>query len=320
MSEHDDRSRGATSASGQPSMLQLPLDARVRCGCIPVAAALVLVAVVALTARTCAVRRDASKPPPVTPWREATPTALPASPTPVPTATPEPTPTETPPPSPTWTLAPPTPTATATLRPTWTPIPTLEATPTALPTATKRPTQTPEPTPTLAATPTERPTETPTGGLTPVAATPPAGAIACSDEVRQVVEGAARAQAEYMEGALTSEDLDDVWGNAAADARTQADNLVAYRDDGIADLEIVDVRWDVDGCWVTSYGGWAKVTVSELWVYEARLSCASGETHTSEWVESFPHEVYAVVREGEGWRVDSWLTGPVVVQRRWACP
>jgi hypothetical protein len=293
----------------QPKMLRLPLDGRLGCGCIP----LVVLAIIAVSSvvsiRGCAARRQARGLPPVTPFEEATMTPVPPTATPLP-ATPTPLPTETFTPAP-----PPTATWTPTALPTWTPIPTLPPEPTATATQTRAATPTPLPTATQTPTPVAMATSSFEADLEAT----PEGSSPCTAEVREVIQNAAEAQALYMEGALDVAGLEQAWGNAASDARVEADRLGQYRDGEIQSVKLLDVSWELDGCWAQVYEDWVRVTVGERWTYEAELGC--GETTvTAQWIEHFSGEVYALTRVDGGWRITSWLTGPAVVEQTWGCP
>jgi hypothetical protein len=123
-----------------------------------------------------------------------------------------------------------------------------------------------------------------------------------------------------MEGALAAQALVETWGDAAGTAQEQAERMTYYRDAGIAAVEIVDVRWSLGACMARDHEGWVQVMLATRWQYNARLTCAGGGIESSSWVETFPAESYALVGQGAGWRIASWLPGAPVAERRWRCP
>jgi outer membrane biosynthesis protein TonB len=299
-------------------MLRLPLKSGLRCGCYPILL-LVIVALLFLTVgRTCI--RKAGPAPTATagslpPAAAVTPTMASTSTSPpMPTWTPVPAATQTPLPTPTPVV--PTATATWTATPTPTPNPTQTPTVTPSPTPTDTPTQTPTPTraPTQTPTPTRAPTETPTPTRAAV------GEALCDAPIQTAIEGAMEAQAQYMEGTLSAEALYDAWGEAAVYAQEQADQMIAYRDDAVQRVEIVDVTWELLSCAVEREGDRVRVAAGERWTYTAQVDCTSGSKRTSSWVDAFPAEEYYLVLGAEGWRIRSWRTGPVQIEARWTCP
>jgi hypothetical protein len=142
----------------------------------------------------------------------------------------------------------------------------------------------------------------------------------CDDQVRAAIERAMEAQAQYMEGVLPAEALSEASGDVAIYAQQQADLMLDYRTERIQDVEIVEVTWTIERCEARLAGERAQVSATERWTYRAELACASGEARDSTWVDFFPAESYTLVRSGEGWRIASWLTGPVRTEAMWVCP
>ena len=214
------------------------------------------------------------------------------------------------------------PTAVPTASHTPTLLPTVPASPTPVPTRTREPLPTPTPTPQATATPTAIPTAawTPTPTLAPPtsAAVAPT-ASACDASLVATIERAAEAQAGYMEGELDASVLAEAWGGAAADARAQAERMMAYRAGDIVGVDVTKVEWAVGNCRARTYSGWVQVTVSEEWRYTAQLTCASGAVETSVWAEVFASETYALVPDSGGWRIQSWLIGAPNAETRWRC-
>jgi hypothetical protein len=138
--------------------------------------------------------------------------------------------------------------------------------------------------------------------------------------VQAVVEGAAEAQARYMEGTLPASGLAEACGDAAGDAQAQADRMIDYRTAAISGVKILDVTWTLDTCRVEGTGDRVRVLASERWTYEAELICASGGVHPSTWVEAYPGELYVLVRADGGWRILSWIIGPAETAQWWRCP
>ena len=204
-------------------------------------------------------------------------------------------------------------------------LPTVPASPTPVPTRTREPLPTLTPTAQATAIPAAIPTATliPTPTLTPPA--PPTSAAAtptpsaCDASLVATIERAAEAQAGYMEGELDASVLAEAWGGAAADARAQAERMMAYRAGGIAGVDVTKVEWAVGNCRARTYNGWVQVTVSEEWRYTAQLTCASGAVETSIWAEVFASETYALVPDSGGWRIQSWLIGAPNAETRWRC-
>ena len=122
-----------------------------------------------------------------------------------------------------------------------------------------------------------------------------------------------------MEGTLPAGELRSAWGAAASDAQNQADLMILYRGDGITGVKITDVTWELSACRARSDEDRADVTVSEQWAYKANLTCASTAGRTSWWIDVFPSQEYVLVRTTNGWRVNSWLTGPVEGSVIWTC-
>lgn len=216
----------------------------------------------------------------------------------------------------------PTPLPTASRTPLLLPTPTLVV---STPTATQRPSPTASPTAGATATLPATSTATPMPTLTPTAqassssgaATPEA--VACDTSLLAAIERAAEAQAAYMEGTLDEAGLTEAWGGAATDAQGQAERMMAYRAGNILGVEVTEVEWTVNSCAARAYRGWTQVAVSEEWRYTAQLSCASGSTETSTWVEAFSSELYALVPGPDGWRIESWLSGRPDREARWRC-
>jgi hypothetical protein len=146
------------------------------------------------------------------------------------------------------------------------------------------------------------------------------GSVPCDESILAVIEGAAEAQAAYMEGTLPAEALSDAWGEAAVHAQEQADLMIQYRDTRVQHVEIVDVTWVLENCVVERQGDRARVTARERWTYEADISCTSGGERRSSWVDVFPAEELVLVKTADGWRISSWLTGPVETAAKWTCP
>jgi hypothetical protein len=146
------------------------------------------------------------------------------------------------------------------------------------------------------------------------------GSDLCDGSIQSVIERALEAQALYMEGALSAEELGAAWGDSAHDAQSQADRMLSYREGGVQGVQIVGVSWAIERCQARRDGDRAQVTVGERWTYRADLTCASGTAHDSSWVDVFPAESYVLVRSGDGWRIASWLTGPVSTEAQWTCP
>jgi hypothetical protein len=220
-------------------------------------------------------------------------------------------------------------TRTATPKPTPALLPTASPTPTLVPTWTLVPTRTPEPlptaSPTVGATATAAATATATLTPTPTQPAPSPTEVAmpeavpCDASLLAAIEGAAEAQAAYMEGNLDEVGLADAWGGAAADAQTQAERMMAYRASDITGVEVTEVEWTVNSCAARAYRGWTQVAVSEEWRYTAELTCASGDVETSTWIEAFSSELYALVPVPGGWRIESWLSGRPDRVARWHC-
>jgi hypothetical protein len=294
-------------------MLKLPLRTRSRCSCIVIVVILVAVGL-AFATRGYMSRRNADLVPTAVAHSSLTPAQ------PLPTATATNTATATPAaintPLPTATD---TSTVTHTPTTTNTPLPAATNTPLATPAATNTPAATDTPLPTLTPTSTNTPAATNTPLATPAVATTP-GWIVCDATVMSVIEGAAAAQAAYMEGGISATDLAETWGAAAPYARSQADQMVFYRTAQISEVRITGVEWEILSCQMQAAGSLMRVVLTERWRYQATLSCSPDGTHSSTWSEVFPAETFALVREGEGWRIDSWLTGPVEVEQWWTCP
>lgn len=293
-------------------MLRLPLRRPAGCGCL--VAALVVVALLILSGGVYAWIEDRG-------WTWPPPrTALVTSTMP-PTANPLLTANSSPTAMPSLTAIPSPPAATATLPPaeataTSSPAPTATSTPAATPSPTYTPPATPTHTPT--ATPTLPPTATSTVPATPTAAT--VGAVACNAAIKAVIELAAEAQAQYIEGTLEGAALSAAWGGAAADAQEEAGRLLAYIDAFVPQVEIENVVWTVLECQMMPQPGWVRVTTSERWAYHAALECVPGERRAAARVELFPAQVYALSWNGQAWQIDSWLTGPAEVEAQWRCP
>jgi hypothetical protein len=122
-----------------------------------------------------------------------------------------------------------------------------------------------------------------------------------------------------MEGKLDPAALAAAWGDAAADARVQAERMMSYRTADILSVEVTEVQWSMTNCRARSYEGWAQVRVSEEWRYVAQLTCSSGIAETSVWAETFPSETYALVPDGDGWLIRSWRIEAPESQSRWRC-
>jgi len=201
------------------------------------------------------------------------------------------------------------------LPPTETPTPTVTATPTLTPSPTLSPTATQTPSP----SPTETPTPTPTATAT---STPTPTPERCGTDITATIRNAMTAQASYMEGDLAGNDLCLTWGNVATEAQWQADRMITYHTNEISGVEQMTVTWQLRDCRVVDRpsAGTVKVATDEYWVYNAILTCISGETRPSYWIDAYPNGTYTLVNTGELWCITGWDLGPIETGAIWRCP
>ena len=129
-----------------------------------------------------------------------------------------------------------------------------------------------------------------------------------------------------MEGKLPASGLDAACGNAAAEAKRQADRVISYHTAEITSVTILDVGWEIEDCRVAEEASEDRLTVitREYWTYEAELNCASGVVHTSLRSERYLAGTYylirGLIRGTEGWIIDDWELGKKVAITYWSCP
>lgn len=201
-------------------------------------------------------------------------------------------------------------------------LPSPTSTPTAMAMPTHTPTETspPPPTATATATPTNTSAPTPTSTLAPTPTPGPQGD--CAEPIIRVILAAGEAQARYMEGHLSADDLAQAWSGAAAEARRQADRMIQYRAGGIRSIQVSRVSWQLVTCRVVEAIGENRVRVvtEEHWTYEANLDCGQAMLQPSVWLDRFPAEEYILVRQNSEWRIESWAIGQGTKSSRWQCP
>ncbi|MDW8099834.1 MAG: hypothetical protein RML36_10180 [Anaerolineae bacterium] len=200
------------------------------------------------------------------------------------------------------------------------PSPTSTPTVTATPTHTPTKVPSPSPTATATATPTDTPIPTPAPALVPTPTFTPQGD--CAEPIVRAILAAGDAQARYIEGRLSADDLAQTWGGAAGEARRQADRMIQYRAVGIRNIQISRVSWQLVACRVVETIGEDRVRVvtEEHWTYEANLDCGQATLQPSIWLDRFPAEEYVLVRQDSEWRIEGWAIGQGTKPSRWQCP
>lgn len=194
--------------------------------------------------------------------------------------------------------------------------------PTSTPTAMPTPTETPTSPPTATATPTPTDTPAPTSTPTPLSTPTPGPQGDCTEPIVRAILAAGEAQAQYMEGRLSADDLVRAWGGAAGEARRQSDRMIQYRAGGIRSIQISRVSWQLVACRVveTVNEGRVRVTTEEHWTYEANLDCGQATPQPSVWLDRFPAEEYVLAQQDGEWRIESWSIGQGTKPARWQCP
>jgi hypothetical protein len=136
----------------------------------------------------------------------------------------------------------------------------------------------------------------------------------------ETIERANHAQEDYLLGRGTLEQLNAAWGDAAPEARRQADRLRQAAQASGATL--TDVRWEIGACTVSARPGpdLLEVRTEETWTYVATLNCPPGRTARAERIVTYPGEIYRLAAREGGWRILRWTPGEGSLQQDWRCP
>lgn len=188
------------------------------------------------------------------------------------------------------------------------------------------------PTPVPFPSPSPSPTGIPSAPLTPTSPraspspvpspspSPTSSPFACDPGVMETIERANHAQEDYLLGRGTLEQLNAAWGDAAPEARRQADRLRQAAQASGATL--TDVRWEIGACTVSARPGpdLLEVRTEETWTYVATLNCPPGRTARAERIVTYPGEIYRLAAREGGWRILRWTPGEGSLQQDWRCP
>jgi hypothetical protein len=133
-------------------------------------------------------------------------------------------------------------------------------------------------------------------------------------------ERANRAQEDDLLGRGTLEQLNAAWGDAAPEARRQADRLRQAAQASGATL--TDVRWEIGACTVSARPGpdLLEVRTEETWTYVATLNCPPGRTARAERIVTYPGEIDRLAAREGGWRILRWTPGEGSLRQDWRCP
>jgi len=188
------------------------------------------------------------------------------------------------------------------------------------------------PTPVPFPSPSPSPTGIPSAPLTPTSPraspspvpspspSPTSSPFACDPGVMETIEQANHAQEDYLLGRGTLEQLNAAWGDAAPEARRQADRLRQAAQASGATL--TDVRWEIGACTVSARPGpdLLEVRTEETWTYVATLNCPPGRTARAERIVTYPGEIYRLAAREGGWRILRWTPGEGSLRQDWRCP
>ncbi|QWK11267.1 MAG: hypothetical protein KNN16_03065 [Thermoflexus hugenholtzii] len=188
------------------------------------------------------------------------------------------------------------------------------------------------PTPVSFPSPSPSPTGIPSAPLTPTSPraspspvpspspSPTSSPFACDPGVMETIEQANHAQEDYLLGRGTLEQLNAAWGDAAPEARRQADRLRQAAQASGATL--TDVRWEIGACTVSARPGpdLLEVRTEETWTYVATLNCPPGRTARAERIVTYPGEIYRLAAREGGWRILRWTPGEGSLRQDWRCP
>jgi hypothetical protein len=188
------------------------------------------------------------------------------------------------------------------------------------------------PTPVPFPSPSPSPTGIPSAPLTPTSSraspspvpspspSPTSSPFACDPGVMETIEQANHAQEDYLLGRGTLEQLNAAWGDAAPEARRQADRLRQAAQASGATL--TDIRWEIGACTVSARPGpdLLEVRTEETWTYVATLNCPPGRTARAERIVTYPGEIYRLAAREGGWRILRWTPGEGSLRQDWRCP
>jgi hypothetical protein len=188
------------------------------------------------------------------------------------------------------------------------------------------------PTPIPFPSPSPSPTGIPSAPLTPTSPraspspvpspspSPTSSPFACDPGVMETIERANHAQEDYLLGRGTLEQLNAAWGDAAPEARRQADRLRQAAQASGATL--TDIRWEIGACTVSARPGpdLLEVRTEETWTYVATLNCPPGRTARAERIVTYPGEIYRLAAREGGWRILRWTPGEGSLRQDWRCP
>jgi hypothetical protein len=136
----------------------------------------------------------------------------------------------------------------------------------------------------------------------------------------ETIERANHAQEDYLLGRGTLEQLNAAWGDAAPEARRQADRLRQAAQASGATL--TDIRWEIGACTVSARPGpdLLEVRTEETWTYVATLNCPPGRTARAERIVTYPGEIDRLAAREGGWRILRWTPGEGSLRQDWRCP
>jgi hypothetical protein len=188
------------------------------------------------------------------------------------------------------------------------------------------------PTPIPFPSPSPSPTGIPSAPLTPTSPraspspvpspspSPTSSPFACDPGVMETIERANHAQEDDLLGRGTLEQLNAAWGDAAPEARRQADRLRQAAQASGATL--TDIRWEIGACTVSARPGpdLLEVRTEETWTYVATLNCPPGRTARAERIVTYPGEIYRLAAREGGWRILRWTPGEGSLRQDWRCP
>jgi len=188
------------------------------------------------------------------------------------------------------------------------------------------------PTPVPFPSPSPSPTGIPSAPLTPTSPraspspvpspspSPTSSPFACDPGVMETIERANHAQEDYLLGRGTLEQLNAAWGDAAPEARRQADRLRQAAQASGATL--TDIRWEIGACTVSARPGpdLLEVRTEETWTYVVTLNCPPGRTARAERIVTYPGEIYRLAAREGGWRILRWTPGEGSLRQDWRCP
>ncbi|MBI1800988.1 MAG: DUF3552 domain-containing protein [Chloroflexi bacterium] len=141
----------------------------------------------------------------------------------------------------------------------------------------------------------------------------------CEPEIQAVITRANLAQKAYWLKQITNDEFDKAWGGAAQTAKDEAMELERAVDSFSGKItDIIDPMYKY--CLVIRKIGANKLLVetTEHWEITAMLNCGTKQTFRK-LLADYEHQLYRVLQDSEGWRLEKWVPGDENASERWTC-